>query len=345
MDNRIKCGIVGATGYSGIELLRLLVDHPQAEITVVTSRSESGKAVADLYPNLRGHLELKFQAPDQADLAGCDVVFYATPNGTAMQTVPELLASDVRVIDLAADFRIQDIQEWEKWYGMSHACPELVPEAVYGLPELNREAIRSARLVANPGCYVTSVTLGLMPLLHAKAIDLDSIIADAKSGVSGAGRGAAVGSLFAEVGDNFKAYGVPGHRHLPEISQNLSIIAERPVSLTFVPHLLPLIRGIHATLYAKMTRQLDLQDLYENTFAEETFVDVMPAGTHPETRTCKGTNMCRVAVHQPQEKDTVVVLSVIDNLVKGAAGQAVQNMNLMFGFAEHSGLQQTALLP
>ncbi len=345
MESKIRCGIVGATGYSGIELLRLLVDHPQAEITAVTSRSESGKAVADLYSNLRGHLDLKFQAPDQADLTGCDVVFYATPNGTAMQSVPELLASEVRVIDLAADFRLQDIAEWEKWYGMSHACPELVAEAVYGLPEMNRDAIRSARLVANPGCYVTAVTLGLMPLIHAKAIDLDTIIADAKSGVSGAGRGAAVGSLFAEVGDNFKAYGVPGHRHLPEISQNLSAIAERPVSLTFVPHLLPLIRGIHATLYAKMTRQLDLQDLYENTFASEAFVDVMPAGTHPETRSCKGTNMCRLAVHQPQDKDTVVVLSVIDNLVKGAAGQAVQNMNLMFGIAEHSGLQQKALLP
>ncbi len=345
MDTKIKCGVVGATGYSGIELLRLLVDHPQAEIMTVTSRGESGKAVADLYPNLRGHLDLKFQAPDQAELNVCDVVFYATPNGTAMQTVPELLAANVRVIDLAADFRIQDIPVWEKWYGMPHACPELVAEAVYGLPELNREAIKTAKLVANPGCYVTAVTLGLLPLLRAQAIDLDSIIADAKSGVSGAGRGAAVGSLFAEVGDNFKAYGVPGHRHLPEISQNLSIIADRPVGLTFVPHLLPLILGIHATLYAKMTQKLDLQNLYEAEFVNETFVDVMPAGAHPETRSCKGTNLCRLAVHQPQEKDTVVVLSVIDNLVKGAAGQAVQNMNLMFGFEEHSGLQQTALLP
>ncbi|HID83195.1 MAG TPA: N-acetyl-gamma-glutamyl-phosphate reductase [Chromatiales bacterium] len=341
----IKCGIVGATGYTGVELLRLLASHPDASIEVVTSRSESGRPVADLFTNLRGHVDLAFTEPDMSSLTQCDMVFFATPNGTAMKYVPELLEAGVRVIDLAADFRIKDQTVWEQWYGMPHACPALLAEAVYGLPEINRDAIRKAQLVANPGCYPTAVTLGFLPLLKAGLVDVSQLIADAKSGVSGAGRKAQVGSLLAEAGDNFKAYAVPGHRHLPEIRQTLSTTIGEEIGLTFVPHLLPILRGIHATLYAKIQNKTDLQSLYEQHYADEPFVDVLPAGSHPETRSCRGANLCRIAVHQPQDGDTVVVLSVIDNLVKGAAGQAVQNMNLMCGLDESAGLTAPALLP
>ncbi len=346
MQNRkLKIGIVGGTGYTGVELLRLLAIHPNAELAVITSRGEAGQPVADMFPSLRGYIDLLFSDPAQVDLANCDVVFFATPNGIAMQQTRELLDKGVRLIDLAADFRIKDVAVWEKWYGMRHACPELISGAVYGLPELNREQIRTARLVANPGCYPTAVQLGFMPLLEAGIVDEAHLIADAKSGVSGAGRKAEVHSLFAEAGDNFKAYGVSGHRHLPEISQGLAAMANKPVGLTFVPHLTPLIRGIHATLYARLTKQVDLQALFEARYASERFVDVLPKGAHPETRSVRGSNQCRIAVHQPQGGDTVVVLSVIDNLVKGAAGQAVQNMNIMFDLPENAGLEVVPLLP
>lgn len=343
---KLKVGIVGGTGYTGVELLRLLAVHPAVELAAITSRSEAGLPVADMFPSLRNHVSLAFTNPAKADLGSCDVVFFATPNGIAMQQVQDLLDQGVRVIDLAADFRIRDIPTWEKWYGMSHACPEVVATAAYGLPELNRKKIRSAQLVANPGCYPTAVQLGFLPLLEAGAVDESNLIADAKSGVSGAGRKAETHTLFAEAGDNFKAYGVPGHRHLPEISQGLTeMAAGRKVGLTFVPHLVPMIRGIHATMYAKLTKQLDLQRLFEERYANEPFVDVLPQGSHPETRSVRGSNYCRIAVHQPQNGDTVIVLSVIDNLVKGAAGQAVQNMNIMFGLAETAGLGVLPLLP
>lgn len=343
--NKLKIGIVGGTGYTGVELLRLLAVHPGAELAVITSRGEAGLPVADMFPSLRGYIDLAFTDPAQADLGACDVVFFATPNGIAMQQTRDLLAQGVRIVDLAADFRIRDVAVWEKWYGMAHACPDLLTEAVYGLPELNREKIRTAQLVANPGCYPTAVQLGFMPLLEAGVVDESHLIADATSGVSGAGRKAETHILFAEAGDNFKAYGVTGHRHLPEISQGLAEMANKKVGLTFVPHLMPLIRGIHATLYAKLTKDVDLQQLFESRYAQERFVDVLPQGTHPETRSVRGSNQCRIAVHQPQGGDTVVVLSVIDNLVKGAAGQAVQNMNIMFGFAENAGLEVVPLLP
>ncbi len=343
--DKIKVGIVGGTGYTGVELLRLLAIHPNAELTVITSRGEAGMPVADMFPSLRGYVDLKFSDPAQVDLSICDVVFFATPNGIAMQQTRELLAKNVRVIDLAADFRIKDVATWEKWYGMTHACPDLIAEAVYGLPEINRAQIRDARLVANPGCYPTAVQLGFMPLLEAGVIDPTYLIADAKSGVSGAGRKAEVHALLAEAGDNFKAYGVAGHRHLPEISQGLTAMANAQVGLTFTPHLLPMIRGIHATLYAKLTKAVDLQKLFEDRYNKEAFVDVLPSGSHPETRSVRGSNQCRIAVHQPQGSNTVVILSVIDNLVKGAAGQAVQNMNIMFGLAEGLGLNVVPLLP
>ncbi len=341
----IKVGIVGGTGYTGVELLRLLVQHPHCELRAITSRKEVGMAVAEMFPNLRGHVDLKFSEPAAAGLEKCDVVFFATPNGVAMQEARALVDAGVRIVDLAADFRIRDVALWEQWYKMKHACPELVAEAVYALPEINREQIRKARVIANPGCYPTAVQLGFLPLLEAGCVDLDHLIADAKSGVSGAGRKAETHILHAEAADNFKAYGVPGHRHHPEIAQGLARAAGRDVNLVFVPHLTPMIRGIHATLYAQLTKQVDLQALYEKRYAGEAFVDVMPAGSHPETRSVRGANQCRIAVHRPQGGNTVVVLSVIDNLVKGAAGQAVQNMNLMFGLAEDAGLKQVALLP
>lgn len=341
----IKIGIVGGTGYTGVELLRLLVQHPDAELIAITSRKESGMPVADMFPSLRQRVSLKFSDPAESPLDRCDLVFFATPNGIAMNEARRLLDAGVRVIDLAADFRIKDVSVWEKWYGMTHASPELVAEAVYGLPEMYREKIRKARIVANPGCYPTAVQLGFLPLVEAGVVDTEHLIADAKSGVSGAGRKAEVTSLFSEASDNFKAYGVPGHRHLPEIRQGLAAAAGRPVGLTFVPHLTPMIRGIHATLYARLTKDVDLQKLYEQRFADEPFVDVMPSGSHPETRSVRASNICRIAVHRPQGGDMAVVLSVEDNLVKGAAGQAVHNMNLMFGLPETTGLMQVAVLP
>lgn len=342
----IKVGIIGGTGYTGVELLRILSRHPESELSVITSRSEAGRPVADLFPNLRGHTDLAYVEPEPAHFDGCDLVFFATPNGVAMKQVPELLEKGIRVIDLAADFRIRDQATWEHWYGMSHACPERLSEAVYGLPELHREAIKNASLVANPGCYPTAVLLGFLPLVEAGLVDVKQLIADAKSGVSGAGRTANVGTLMGEVGESFKAYGIPGHRHQPEISQTLSLIAGDGVQLTFVPHLVPMVRGIEATLYARLgEKELDLQLLYEQRYANEPFVDVLQPGSHPETRSVRGSNHCRIAVHRPMDGDVVVISSVIDNLVKGAAGQAVQNMNLMFGLDEDCGLEQVALMP
>ena len=345
MAGKLKIGVVGGTGYTGVELLRLLAQHPNAEIALITSRGEAGTPVSAMFPSLRGRVDLEFSVPSEAALKKCDLVFFATPNGVAMQQARALYDAGIKIIDIAADFRIKDIPTWEKWYGVKHACPELVAEAVYGLPEVNREQIRGARIVANPGCYPTAVQLGFLPLVRNKLVDLRQLIADAKSGVSGAGRKAEVHTLFAEASDNFKAYGVMGHRHHPEIAQGLATMAGAGVGLIFTPHLTPMIRGIHATLYATLSGEVDLQALYEKTYAGEPFVDVMPAGSHPDTRSVRGSNLCRIAVHRPHGGSTAVVLSVIDNLTKGAAGQAVQNMNLMCGFAETTGLEQVPLMP
>lgn len=341
----IRVGIVGGTGYTGVELLRLLAGHPLVEVTAITSRAEAGMPVVKLFPSLRGHYDLTFVAPQDAALERCDVVFFATPNGVAMHQAAELLAAGVKVIDLSADFRIREAAVWEKWYGMEHAAPQLLGEAVYGLPELNREAIRGARLVANPGCYPTAVQLGFAPLLRAGVVETGHLIADAASGTSGAGRKAEVHTLLAEASDSFSAYGVAGHRHLPEIRQELSRYCGAEVGLTFVPHLAPMVRGMHATLYARLTKEADVQALFEAHYADEPCVDVMPAGSHPQTRSVRAANLCRLAVFRPQGGDTVVVLSVIDNLVKGAAGQAVQNMNIVFGLDETMGLDAVAVCP
>lgn len=349
-ETRIKVGIVGGTGYTGVELLRLLSQHPNVDLRAITSRKEDGMPVAEMFPSLRGRVDLKFQVPDSAGLEQCDVVFFATPHGVAMSQAESLLAAGVRVIDLAADFRLQNLQNFEHWYKMPHSCPEVLKESAYGLPELNRERVAGARVVGNPGCYPTTVLLGLAPLLQADQplIDTDYIIADCKSGVSGAGRKAEVGTLFSEAGDNFKAYGVMGHRHHPEIAEQLERLAGKPVGLTFTPHLVPMIRGMFSTLYLRIlpsARDTDFQALYEQRYAGEAFVDVMPAGSLPDTRSVRASNALRIAVHRPQGGDQLVVLVVQDNLVKGASGQAVQNMNLMFGLPESTGLQHVAVLP
>lgn len=352
----IKVGIVGGTGYTGVELLRLLAQHPQASIVAITSRKETGMPVSEMFPSLRGHVDLRFSDPSEAPLTRCDVVFFATPHGVAMSQARELLEAGVRIVDLAADFRLKDTAEFERWYRMPHACPEVLAEAVYGLPEVNREAIRGARVIGLPGCYPTSVQLGLLPVLDPATVravggdlvERDSLIADCKSGASGAGRKAEVATLLAEAGDNFKAYSVSGHRHLPEIRQGLQAIAGQPVRLVFTPHLVPMVRGIFSTLYARLTpagRGVDLQALYETRFADEPFVDVMPPGSAPETRSVRASNVARIAVHRPPDSDLLMVLVVEDNLVKGASGQAVQVMNIMFGLPEKTGLSQLPVLP
>ncbi|QRX83901.1 N-acetyl-gamma-glutamyl-phosphate reductase [Glaciimonas sp. PAMC28666] len=344
----IKVGIVGGTGYTGVELLRLLATHPQVQLMAVTSRKEDGTPIADMYPSLRGRISLAFSSPENAHLEECDVVFFATPHGVAMAQAPALLAAGVKVIDLAADFRLQDTAVFEKWYKLSHSCPDLLKEAVYGLPELNRAAIKGARIVGNPGCYPTTMQLGLAPLLKAGVIDASNLIADCKSGVSGAGRKAEIPMLFSEASDNFKAYGVSGHRHLPETLEQLSKLTADKVGMLFTPHLVPMIRGMHATLYARLNQKMDnlaLQALFEDAYKNEPFVDVMPFGAHPETRSTRGSNMLRIALHRPNDGDTVVVLVVQDNLVKGSSGQAVQCMNLMFGLEETMGLMHVPVMP
>ncbi|MBC3928005.1 N-acetyl-gamma-glutamyl-phosphate reductase [Undibacterium sp. CY21W] len=344
----IKVGIVGGTGYTGVELLRLLTMHPAVELTAITSRKEDGLPVADMYPSLRGRVNLAFSSPDKAKLTECDVVFFATPHGVAMAQAQELLMAGVKVIDLAADFRMQDVAQFEKWYGIPHTCPDVLSEAVYGLPELNRDAIKTARVIGNPGCYPTTMQLGFYPLLKAGIVDATDLIADCKSGVSGAGRKAEIGILFSEASDTFKAYGVSGHRHTPETVEQLQRMTEQKVGLLFTPHLVPMVRGMHSTLYARLNTDIsndELQVLFESTYKDEPFVDVMPFGSHPETRSTRASNMLRIALHRPNNGKTLIVLVVQDNLVKGASGQAVQCMNLMFGLDEVTGLQHIPVLP
>jgi len=343
----IDVGIVGGTGYTGVELLRLLAQHPEARVRAITSRKDAGTRVVDMFPSLRRRYDaLTFVEPDKAGLAQCNLVFFATPHGVAMAQARELVDAGVRIVDLAADFRLKDPALFERWYKMPHACPDLLAESVYGLPEVNRESIRKARIVGNPGCYPTAVQLGFLPLVEAGVIDTKHMIADCKSGVSGAGRKAEVNLLFAETSDNFAAYGVKGHRHHPEIAQGLAAIAKTPLTLVFTPHLTPAVRGIFATLYATMTKaDVDVQALFEKRYAGEPFVDVMPPGSMPDTRSVRASNMLRIAVHRPEGTDLVVVLVVEDNLVKGAAGQAIQNMNLMFGLPESMGLEALPVVP
>ncbi|MEO3356964.1 N-acetyl-gamma-glutamyl-phosphate reductase [Acinetobacter haemolyticus] len=348
----ISVGIVGGTGYTGVELLRLLLRHSQVQVSILTSRTEAGKRVADMFPSLRGHTDLEFSDLDLDQLKKCDVIFFATPHGVAMQHAEELIAAGTKVIDLAADFRLQNLEQFEKWYGMQHTCPEVLQSSAYGLTELNREKIKQAEVIGNPGCYPTTVQLGLAPLIKDQSglINTQSIIVDAKSGVSGAGRKASLGMIYTENADNFKAYGVAGHRHHPEIVEALENISGQKSQfdqLVFVPHLVPMIRGMLSTIYVDLTeqgQQKDLQALYEDFYKNERFVDVMPANSSPETRSVRGANELRIALYRPQPSKLIILVAQ-DNLVKGAAGQAVQNMNLMFGFDEATGLEGIGLLP
>jgi len=348
-NKKLKVGIVGGTGYTGVELLRLLSIHPSVELTAITSRGDAGLPVADMFPSLRGYVDLKFTDPAQSNLTECDVVFFATPHGVAMSQAQELLGANVKVIDLAADFRLQDMAVFEKWYKMPHSCPEVLKKAVYGIPELYREQIKSAQVIGNPGCYPTTVLLGLAPLLEQGLIDFTApIIADSKSGVSGAGRKAEVATLFAESSDNMKAYGVSGHRHHPEIHAQLTELAGENVQFIFVPHLIPMIRGMLSTIYVKLSakaKTVDMQALFEQRYQHERFVDVLPLGVLPETRSVRGSNQIRIALHKQDETGYLTLIVVQDNLVKGAAGQAVQNMNIMFDIAENTGLEVVPLLP
>ena len=347
--DKIKVGIVGGTGYTGVELLRLLALHPQVDLTAITSRGDAGLPVADMFPSLRGLVSLAFTDPANANLTECDVVFFATPHGVAMAQTPTLLASGVKVIDLAADFRLQDVAVFEQWYKMPHSCADILKEAVYGIPELNRDDVKNAKVIGNPGCYPTTVLLGLAPLLENGYIDFSApIIADCKSGVSGAGRKAEVATLFAEASDNMKAYGVAGHRHHPEIQAQLSLLAKQNIDFIFTPHLVPMIRGMLSTIYVKLSKtglQANIHAVFEARYAAEQFVDVLPLGQLPETRSVRGSNHLRIALHKQPASDYLTIVVVQDNLVKGAAGQAVQNMNIMFGFAENAGLQVVPLLP
>ncbi len=352
---KLKIGIVGGTGYTGVELLRLLANHPNAEIAAVTSRAEAGLAVAAMYPSLRGFVDVAFSDPTTVDLTQCDVVFFATPHGVAMAQAPQLLKANVKVIDLAADFRLQDTAVFEQWYKMPHSCADVLESAVYGIPELYRESIKNAKVIGNPGCYPTTVLLGLAPLLELGLIDFSApIIADSKSGVSGAGRKAEVATLFAEASDSMKAYGVGGHRHHPEIYAQIALLVKKSqtsdekVDFIFTPHLVPMIRGMLSTIYVKLSAKanaLDLQALFEKRYADEQFVDVLPAGNMPETRSVRGSNQLRIALHKQADSDYLTIVVVQDNLVKGAAGQAIQNMNIMFDLAENTGLNVVPLLP
>ena len=354
----ISAAIVGGTGYTGIELIRLLSAHPEVSIDLLTSRSEAGTRADEIFPSLRGISDIVFSDLGDdtlATLQKCDVVFFATPHGVAMKQAEALTQAGVKVIDLAADFRLQSLADFEHWYQQSHACPELLKTAVYGLPEINRDKIASALVVGNPGCYPTTAILGLKPIIdtqnqQAKQLIESRIVIDAKSGVSGAGRQASIALNYAETTDNFKAYSVEGHRHLPEIEQGVAQLLESRFAhrIRFLPHLVPMIRGMLSSIHMELTEAgaaIDWQPVFEKSYASEPFIDVMPKGLYPDTRSVRASNRLRIAVHQDNERAELTVIVVQDNLVKGAAGQAVQNMNVMFGFDETQGLNFAPIIP
>jgi len=342
----IKVGIIGGSGYTGIELLRIIHQHPNAEVHAITSRALEGRKISEVFPNMHGITELTYLLPDDQTLFECDIVFFATPHGVAMNNAALFLEKNIKVVDLGADFRISNASIWSDWYKMGHTQASLLNEAVYGQPEINRSTIKKARLIANPGCYPTAVQLALKPLIANKLVDLSNIIADCKSGVSGAGRGANQAALLCEAGESFKAYAVSGHRHYPEIKQELEATAGAKVGLTFIPHLVPMIRGIFATIYVDLIDQnTNIRPYYEKVYSSERFVKILSDGEYPETRSVKSSNYCQISWQKIPNSNKLVVMSAIDNLVKGASGQAIQNMNIMFGFDEALGLNQIGMLP
>ncbi len=340
----IKVGIVGGTGYTGVELLRLLLAHPKAHLEVITSRTLSGELVSRVFPSLIGQTNLSFSTADIENLRTCDVVFFATPHGVAMNMVPALIDSGVRIIDLGADFRIRDVRTWQSYYQIKHSAAHLLEMAVYGLTEHYREEIKTAKLVANPGCYPTAIALALKPLLSHKGVDVKNIIADCKSGVSGAGRTVNLTNSLCEVSESIKAYGISGHRHLPEINQTLTDLASKKIAITFIPHLVPMIRGMLASIYVDILPSINVVELFTQAYEGEHFVKILPEGISPETRFVKLSNLCHIGMER-QENGKWIILSAIDNLLKGASGQAVQNMNIMFGFDETEGLPLAGLIP
>ena len=343
---KVKVGIIGGSGYTGLELLRILHQHPSAEVHVITSRALEGKKLYEVFPNMHGISNLTYLLPDDDKLYECDIVFFATPHGVAMNNAGLFLERNIKVVDLGADFRINDSKIWSNWYNMEHTEESLLNEAVYGQPEIYRETIKEARLIANPGCYPTAVLLALKPLLEKNLIDPSNIIADCKSGASGAGRNANQATLLCEITESFKPYGVSGHRHFPEIKQELESISGCTVGLTFTPHLLPMSRGIEATIYSDLVdSKADILACFKNAYKNEEFVKILPEGVYPETRSVKSSNYCQISVQYVEHSNKLVIMSVIDNLGKGAAGQAIQNMNLMFGLNEQEGLLQMGLLP
>ncbi|MBU2226128.1 MAG: N-acetyl-gamma-glutamyl-phosphate reductase [Proteobacteria bacterium] len=344
----IRVGVYGGSGYTGQELLRLLVGHPEVTVVAATSRRFAGVPVAEVYPVFSGLTDLVYTDASPEEVAGkADFIFLALPHGVSMEFAPVFIRAGRKVVDLSADFRLRDAALYEAWYGR-HTSPETLGEAVYGLPELYRDQIRKTCLVANPGCYPTSIILGLAPLLNSRWIDPSSVIADSKSGVSGAGREPQIASLYCEVAGGFKAYKVGGHRHTPEIEQELSLLAEKEVRISFTPHLLPVKRGILSTIYATLAREATAQeatDLYREFYREEPFVRVCRSGQFPNLSSVVGSNYCDIGVTVDKRTGRIVVVAAIDNLIKGASGQAIQNMNIMSGFREETGLPRIALFP
>lgn len=345
----IKAGIIGATGYAGGELVRLLLGHKEAKIVWYGSRSYVDRKYADIYQNMFQLVDDICQDDNMEAMAEqVDVIFTATPQGLCASLVKEEILHKVKIIDLSADFRIRDVSVYEKWYGMEHRAPQYMKEAVYGLCELNREAVKKARLIANPGCYPTCSFLSVYPLVKEGLIDPDTLIIDAKSGTSGAGRGAKVDNLFCEVNENIKAYGVTGHRHTPEIEEQLSLAAGKQVLINFTPHLVPMQRGILVTAYASLKKDISYEEVkavYDRYYEKEYFVRVLPEDVCPQTRWVEGSNFVDVNFKIDPRTKRIVMMGAMDNLVKGAAGQAVQNMNLMFGVDEAEGLRMAPLFP
>lgn len=345
----IKVGIIGSTGYAGAELVRLLTGHKEAEIIWYGSRSYIDQPYASIYRNMFELVDASCLDDNMEELSKrVDVIFTATPQGFCASSINEEILSRTKIIDLSADFRIKDVNIYEKWYGIEHKSPELIQEAVYGLCEVNREEIKKARLIANPGCYPTCSFLSIYPLAKEGLIDMNSIIIDAKSGTSGAGRGAKVANLYCEVNENIKAYGVATHRHTPEIEEQLSYASGQNVMLNFTPHLVPMNRGILITAYANLTKPVseeEIRKIYQKYYEQEYFVRVLQAGECPETRWVEGSNFVDVNVKVDERTGRVIMMGAMDNLIKGAAGQAVQNMNLMFGLDEKEGLMQPPMFP
>ncbi len=348
MMKKIKVGILGANGYTGYELVRLLLAHPNADIAYLGSRSHKGKAYSEVYPNLQGLLDLPCDDKSLDEIASqLDCVFTATPQGFCASIINETILSQSKIIDLSADFRLKDAQIYEKWYKIKHQAPQFLDEAVYGLCEIHRSLIQKARLVANPGCYTTCAILSLYPLIKHDFIDLNSIIIDAKSGKSGAGRNERLDNLFCEMNENFAAYGIASHRHTPEIEEQLSKAAACELTLQFTPHLVPMQRGILSTAYVNLKADLSeetLRLMYEEFYQNEYFVRILPQGVFPQTRFVKGTNFVHINLILDKRTKRLIIVATLDNLIKGAAGQAIQNMNLLFGFEEKTGLEATSIL-